>query len=110
MLDKIYCYGGRNWKNENFLTNTLNDFYYLDVSKDFAVQDALSMRNPIKPNGLELPPNLGSGLVSLTDAQVIAIHGGIGYGNGTELPQQTLVYDPRTNNLRSIDSDGIPQM
>lgn len=101
MNKKIYCYGGQN-------SSTLNDFYYLDVSKDFALQDGQSSWQPINAGGLQPGPNSMFGFVPLYELGVIVLQGGTGPGNGTAMPHTTMIYDPNTNNWRSVDIPNAP--
>ncbi|KAL1933933.1 hypothetical protein VTP01DRAFT_8023 [Rhizomucor pusillus] len=83
--NRIYCYGGRNVKNNNEQTITMNDM------------------------GLSSPPNYMFGFVPIYDTNTTIMQGGVGYGNGTAFPQATMAYDTESNSWRFIPSDIVPQ-
>lgn len=87
----------------------MNDMYYLDVSKDFTVQQGQSSWQSVTPSGLSSPPNYMFGFVPIYDTNTIIMQGGVGYGNGTAFPQSTMAYDTESNSWRFIPSDIVPQ-
>lgn len=98
---KVYCYGGKN-------TSALDEFYYLDVSKDFALQDGQFSWQPINAGGLQPGPNSQFGFVPLIEQQLIILQGGTGPDNGSAMPHTTMIYDVKANNWRSVDIPNAP--
>lgn len=106
---RIYCYGGRSIGKNTAQSTNMNDMYYLDVSKDFSVQQGQSSWQSLSPGGLSSPPNYLFGFVPIYDAQMILMQGGVGYDNGTGLQYPNIVYDPNSNNWRNVRSVIVPQ-
>ncbi|KAI9245336.1 hypothetical protein BDA99DRAFT_528094 [Phascolomyces articulosus] len=98
---KIYCYGGVDRADAGIQADrlmTMDDFYYLDISGNFAVSNASSAWVEINAEGgLQPEPNAFYSMGKISENNTIVISGGLGRNDRTLLVNPTIAYNVITN-------------
>ena len=110
---KIFCYGGVDLtpqaKQQPELV-TLDDFYYLDISGNFAVSNASSFWVRIHSQGsLRAEPNAFYSVATVPNNNTIVFSGGVGRNDDTLLVNPTMAYNTRANSWSVVSGNSGTQ-
>ncbi|KAI7855128.1 hypothetical protein BDC45DRAFT_568473 [Circinella umbellata] len=112
---KIYCYGGVDHSDQARKSSdmiTMNDFYYLDISGNFTVNNASSAWIEIQAskNSIQPEPNAFYSIGVISEHNTIVINGGIGKNDDSLLVNPTIAYDVTGNIWTAMSGNSGNQM